>query len=229
MAETSTPLNNLTIRRLTKTVLDAKQSVNANELIFVDPEFTGGKLLATDNTGNFEESSLATADISDAISKKHEHSNKTTLDAIPSFASATAGQVLTINSDATAPIWQTPSGGGGGLSDYDFTHIPNTTVSTSTTITFAADTRGSQMVSTAADLAVTFAVNNLSDNYLWIKNTGSSDIDITINSVTHNSSSVSNVYVPDDGITISAGKVCEIGIVVNADGAFITSRSDLSL
>ena len=119
--------------------------------------------------------------------------------------------------------------GSGGLSNHDFTHTANTTVSTSTTVTFAANTRCSRMVSASADLSVAFAVNNSSDNYLWIKNTGSSDIDIAINSVTHNSTSVSNVYVPDDGITVPAGKVCEIGIVCNADGAFITSRSDLSL
>ena len=122
-----------------------------------------------------------------------------------------------------------PAGGGGGLSDYDFTHTANTTVSTSVTITYSADTRGSKMVSTAADLAVSFAVNNNSDNYLWVKNTGSSEIDITVSAVTHNSSSVSNVYMPSDGISVPAGHVCEIGIICNADGAFITSRNDLSL
>lgn len=117
------------------------------------------------------------------------------------------------------------------LSDHDFTHTANTTVSTSTkTITYAAGTRGSQMISISADLALTFAVNNLSDNYLWIKNTGSSEVDITISAVTKSGgTNVSNVYLPSDGISIPAGKVCEIGIVVNADGAFITSRSDLSL
>lgn len=113
----------------------------------------------------------------------------------------------------------------------DFTHTANTTVSTSTkTITYAAGARGSQMISISADLALTFAVNNLSDNYLWIKNTGSSEVDITISAVTKSGgTNVSNVYLPSDGISIPAGKVCEIGIVVNADGAFITSRSDLSL
>lgn len=138
-----------------------------------------------------------------------------------------ANKILAVNSGATGVEWINNSGG--GLTNYDFTHVANTTVSTSTTVTFAANTRGSQMVSTSADLSVTFAINNSSDNYLWIKNTGSSDIDITIYAVTHNSTSVSNVYIPDDGISIPAGKVCEIGIVCNADGAFVTSRSDLSL
>lgn len=85
------------------------------------------------------------------------------------------------------------------------------------------------MVSTSADLSVDFAVNNSSDNYLWVRNTGASEIDITINSVTHNSGSVSNVYMPSDGISVPAGNVCEIGIVCNADGAFITTRNDLAL
>lgn len=124
--------------------------------------------------------------------------------------------------------WATPSSGG-GLTNYDFTHTANQSVSGSVTVTYAANTRGSKMVSASADLSVTFAVNNSSDNYLWIKNTGSSDIDILISSVTYNNSSVSNVYMPADGIAVPAGKVCEIGIVCNADGAFITSRSDLSL
>jgi len=137
-----------------------------------------------------------------------------------------ASKVLAVNSGATGVEWVSPST---GLTDHNFTHTSNTTVSTSVTVTYAANTRGSRMVSTSADLSVTFAVNNSSDNYLWVRNTGSSEIDITINSVTHNSGSVSNVYMPSDGISVPAGNVCEIGIVCNADGAFITSRNDLAL
>lgn len=123
-----------------------------------------------------------------------------------------------------------PSGGGGGLSDHDFTHTANTTVSTSTTtVTFAANTRGSAMLTISADLGLTIACNNGSDNYIWVKNTGSSDVDITVSAVTQNSTNVSNVYVPSDGITVPAGGLCEIGIIVNTDGAFITSRNDLAL
>lgn len=166
-------------------------------------------------------------DLADAVSKKHSHSNKTILDMVPGSL-GTAGQAIAVNDACTGLVFKT-IGGGGGLTDYNFTHVANTTVSTSTTITFAANTRGSQMVSTSADLTVTFAVNNGSDNYLWIKNTGAADIDITISAVSAGGSPVSNVYIPDDGISVAAGKVCEIGIIVNADGAFITSRSDLSL
>jgi len=113
---------------------------------------------------------------------------------------------------------------------YDFMHIANSTVSTSTTtILFEANRRCSQMITVSADIGITFDVRNLSDNYLWIKNTDSSDIDVTISSVVNNQTAISNVYVPTDGISVPAGGVCEIGIVVNADGAFITSRNDLEL
>ena len=188
---------------------------------------TADDIATLDSSGNPTDSGIAKSSVQSAITNSHTHSNKSLLDMVPSSL-GTAGQAIAVNDAGTGLEFKT-IGGGGGLADYDFTHVANTTVSTSTTITFAANTRGSQMVSTSADLAVTFAVNNGSDNYLWIKNTGAADIDITISAVTSGGSSVGNVYIPDDGISVAAGKVCEIGIIVNADGAFITSRSDLSL
>lgn len=138
-----------------------------------------------------------------------------------------AGKVLAVNSGATGVEWVNSSG---GTADYDFTHTSNTTVSTATTtITFAANQRCSQMITISSDLGISVVCNNLSDNYLWIKNTGSSEVDITINSFSLNGNTVSNVYMPSDGISVPAGNVCEIGIVCNADGAFITSRNDLAL
>lgn len=121
-------------------------------------------------------------------------------------------------------------GGGGGLSDYDFDHSDNSSVSVSTTVTFAANTRGSKMITTSGNLSVAFAVNNESDNYLWIKNSGSSEIDIAVTVSWKGTALTSTqIYKPDDGISIPAGMVCEIGIVCNNDGAFITSRSDLNI
>lgn len=118
----------------------------------------------------------------------------------------------------------------GGITNHNFTHTANTTVSTSTTtVTFAANQRGSAMLTISADLGLTIACNNGSDNYLWVKNAGSAEVDVTISAVTKDNTAVSNVYVPSDGITVPAGGVCEIGVIVNADGAFITSRNDLSL
>lgn len=85
------------------------------------------------------------------------------------------------------------------------------------------------MVTTSADLSVSITCNNDADNYIWVANSGAADIDILISSVTRNGSPVSNIYLPADGISVPAGQVCEIGVVCNADGAFITSRNDLKL
>ena len=151
---------------------------------------------------------------------------------LPATSSSDAGKVLTVNNAGNGVEWQTPQGGGGGggLSNYDFTHTSNTTVSGSTTtVTFAANQRGSAMLTISADLGLTIACNNGGDSYIWIKNTGSAEVDVTISAVTKNSTAVSNVYVPSDGITVPAGGVCEIGVIVNSDGAFITSRNDLAL
>lgn len=140
-----------------------------------------------------------------------------------------ANKILAVNNGATGVEWITNSGGG-GLTNYDFTHTANQSVSGSVTVTFAADTKGSRMVSTTADLSVSLVVNNEAENILWVKNTGTSDIDVIINSVTHNNSSVSsfNIHAPNDGITVKAGLVAEIGIVVNSDGAFITTYTSLT-
>ena len=113
---------------------------------------------------------------------------------------------------------------------YDYIHSTNTTISGSTaTVTFAANQRGSAMLTVSADIGLTIACNNGSDNYIWIKNTGSAEVDVMISGVTANSTAISNVYMPSDGITVPAGGLCEIGVIVNADGAFITSRNDLAL
>ena len=137
-------------------------------------------------------------------------------------------QILVYNAATSKWINGTPTGI--SVLNYDFTHSGLTVINTSTTsITFNANTRGSKMISVSADIGITFNVNNLSDNYLWIKNTSSSDIDVLINSVLLNNVACQNVYVPEDGITVASGHVCEIGIVCNSDGAFITARNDLSL
>lgn len=185
----------------------------------------GGHLVITGaGSSIIEESDISSSDVSTAITNSHTHTNKTYLDKIPS-SNGTNGQVLT--SDGSSWSWQTPSS---GLTEHDFAHTANTTISDSTaTVTFAANQRGSAMLTISADLGLTIACNNASDNYIWIKNTGSAEVDVTISAVTKNSTAVSNVYVPSDGITVPAGGVCEIGVIVNSDGAFITSRNDLAL
>lgn len=152
--------------------------------------------------------------------------NKPTIpDAVNGQNDGTNWTSITIG-DVTKNI---PSGGS-GLTDYNFTHTSNTTISGSTTtVTFATNTRGTAMLTISADIGLTIACNNGSDNYIWVRNTGSSEVDITISGVTKDSTNVSNVYMPSDGITVPAGGLCEIGVIVNGDGAFITSRNDLAL
>lgn len=115
------------------------------------------------------------------------------------------------------------------VANSDFNHTTNTAVSGSVTVTFAANSRCSAMLSTSSDLSIAFIVENRSDNYLWIRNTGNSDIDVTISSVRASSAeaALSDVFVPEDGITVPSGCVCEIGVIRNPDGVFITSRNDL--
>lgn len=166
----------------------------------------------------------------------YTNEEKAKLAGIAAGATANTGTVtaVVVNNNTYVPSngivnLGTISGGSGTSTDHDFSHTPNTTVSGATcTVSFPAG-RGTVMLSASADLSLTVVCNNLADNYIWIKNTGSSDIDILIDSITLRGNSVTNVYMPSDGISVPAGNVCEIGIVCNADGAFITSRNDLSL
>ena len=188
---------------------------------------SNGNLAGLNSSGNITDSSIASSDVTDAVGKRHTHSNKTMLDNIPSSLGS-SGQALCVNSAGTGLEFKTVSGGG-GLSDYDFTHTIASGVSGTVTVTFAASTRGSRMMTATADIGLAIVCNNSADNYIWVKNNGSSDIDVTINSVTYNNSSMlaSKIFIPEDGITIPKGNVAEIGIVCNADGAFITARADL--
>lgn len=98
-----------------------------------------------------------------------------------------------------------------------------------TIVIFPDNKKCSYYTNINSDTAINLTVNNDFDNILWIHNYGSSEIDITFSSITYKSSTVSNVYMPEDGITIPAGNICEIGIICNSNGAFITSRNDLTL
>lgn len=182
-----------------------------------------GHIAELDSNGNIADGGVLASDVEDAVSKKHTHSNKAYLDKIPS-SNGTNGQVLT--SDGTSWSWQTPSG---GLTNYDYTHIQSTFQSGTVAVTFAANQRCSVMYGASADLALAITCNNGADNYIWVQNTGTADIDITISSVTYNNSSLeaSKIFLPSDGITVPKGCVCEIGVLCNADGAFITARADL--
>lgn len=183
-----------------------------------------GHIAELDANGNLADGGVLASDVEDAVTKKHTHSNKAYLDKIPS-SNGTNGQVLT--SDGTSWSWQTP--GSGGLTSHDYTHTPSTFQSGTVAVTFAANQRCSVMYGASADLALAITCNNGADNYIWVQNTGTADIDITISSVVYNNTSLaaSEIFLPSDGITVPKVCVCEIGVLCNADGAFITARGDL--
>lgn len=202
---TDTQVNSLTINILTEAQYEQIQSPSSTELYLV-PEIVD--TVPTQDSPN----TITSGAVYEAL--------QNVLAAILPSQAGNAGKVLMTNGESV--IW--------AIVNHDFAHQTNTTVSTSThTVTFAANQRGSAMLTVSADLGLTIACNNGSDNYIWIKNTASAEVDITISSVTQNSTAVTNAYVPSDGISIPAGGLCEIGIVCNADGAFITTRNDLSL
>jgi len=58
---------------------------------------TNGHLASLDSNGNLTDSTIAGSDVSDAVSKKHSHSNKSILDLIPSSL-GTEGQAIVVNS-----------------------------------------------------------------------------------------------------------------------------------
>lgn len=128
------------------------------------------------------------------------------------ITSPTSGQVLTYNG----------SGWVNGA-PRDMTHLRDITASGSTqTVTFDANTAGTAFINIPSNLSIsalslTINVNNRSENYIWIENKKSSDVDVLISSVSHNNNTVTNAYLPKDGITVPAGQTCEIGLVVNQD------------
>lgn len=145
-------------------------------------------------------------------------------DEIPS-QSGNNGKFLTTNGSTLS--WATVSGGSG---DIDFHHSVGTITSNTLPVAFADGERTSVYASTTSDLDLDLEIENSTDNYIWVKNTGSADIDITISSVTYMGDNMaSSTYIPEDGISAPAGCVCEIGIIGNSTGVFITSRNDLKL
>ena len=64
---TETILNQLKINRLNKSQYDSAENLNNDELYLVDNQFTGNKLLKTDDAGDIVESDIAPTDIPGVI------------------------------------------------------------------------------------------------------------------------------------------------------------------
>jgi len=184
-----------------------------------------GDIAGLDSNGNLTDSGISTTDASDAVSKKHSHTNKTLLDMIPSSL-GTAGQAIVVNSGATGLKFATVGGGGGGLSDYDFTELSAPTISGgATTITFVSNQRNCIEFSTNADLAIALISNNKSDNYMWITNShGSNSIDVTFSSIKFGSTTINDIKGTASIPSIEAGETLEIGFIITNSKARITSR-----
>ena len=132
----------------------------------------------------------------------------------------------TITIDGTTMNIPSGGGGGGGLTDYNFTFLLLT--NNTTTYTFAADQRCYQHVTMTAGATINFQINNSSDNYVRFYNSSASDITLAIGSVTFNGSSVPTI-IPDDTVSVKAGKYVEIGVIANSTECDITISSGLKL
>lgn len=118
----------------------------------------------------------------------------------------------------------------GSITGHDYTHQTDISrlVSGSHTITYAANTRSSKTIIAGGNIILNFIINNGADNILWIANNVGSTIDIAIGSVISNNEAKS-IFLPENGIDVDDGHACEIGVIVNDAGAFITFRNDLVL
>ena len=111
----------------------------------------------------------------------------------------------------------------------DLSHTGSSTATSGTVnITFGANQRCSNFITANGNVNLAIACNNSSDNYIWVYNAGSTSIDVTIGAITSNGQNlVVPVYIAGD-MSVAAGKVLEIGMVLNRNGVFITTRNDLS-
>lgn len=160
---------------------------------------------------------------SDNTSKAFINHKPTIPDSVSGTNDGTNWTSITIGSDTYA----IPSGGGGGgLSDYDFTELSAPTISGGAcTITFAANKRNAVEFSTNADLSIALVSNNKADNYIWITNSHATDaIDVTFSSIMFGSTVINDIKGTASIPSIEAGETIEIGIYVTGTKARITSR-----
>ena len=117
--------------------------------------------------------------------------------------------------------------GSGGLSNYDLTFSMLTTDTTN--ISFEANQQCYKRLTMTAGATLNFSVLNKGCNYLRIYNSSASDITIAIGTITYNNTAVTTKIVPDDAITVGAGKYVEIGITADASEADITVSGNLKV
>ena len=107
--------------------------------------------------------------------------------------------------------------------DLSFSTLSNN----ATSITFEANQQCYKRLTVTADATLSFAVLNKGCNYLRIYNSSASDITIVISTITYNGTAVTTKLVPEDTITVKAGKYVVIGVTADATEADVTVSGTL--
>lgn len=118
-------INDLKINKPTRTQLKNATTLSSDELYLENPEFTGGKLLATDSNGDIVETNVATADIGTvkSVNNISPVSGNVTIPNMTGADGTNAGSAGLVPAPSATDntkylrgdgTWQTVSGGGGG-------------------------------------------------------------------------------------------------------------------
>lgn len=109
-------------------------------------------------------------------------------------------------------------------------HGNNMAVETnSVDVVFSGSRRNTKMLTASGNISMSIKIDSSysEDNILWVKNTGSSEIEITaeVYACEDGPDYVGQqTYLPSAGISVPAGHVCELKVIVTFNGAFITSN-----
>lgn len=113
-------------------------------------------------------------------------------------------------------------------------HNDNTTVAEpAVDVTFSGFRRSTKMITVSDDVTISIKIDaeRSADNILWVRNAGNAGIGITVAvyaSETESTYEELDTYLPSGGISVPAGHVCELKVIVTQNGAFVTA-SDLAL
>ena len=111
---------------------------------------------------------------------------------------------------------------------HDFIYSSIEATNGSAAVSFEAGQRNAILISATSNFTLTInAFGNSCDNYIWIQNDGSSQINVSL-SIYKNFMTINSKIGPSGGITIAAGKICELRVIVFDNVAFITPINNLS-
>ena len=109
---------------------------------------------------------------------------------------------------------------------YDNTVAPS---SGTASVIFQANGRRYYDISTSENLTLNITANNSGENYVLVTNTGPSEIDISIGTVSFGNNAIAdaNIITADGGISCPAGASVEISAVVFGGKAIISCSGSL--